>query len=116
MNIITKYAPARLAVYGFYNDSGGLPAALEMFNALLAAHYHPSLTSTTCVNGIYSLTLVELPCNELNTFRTQQLADEQSWGKPLSYFDFAKLNPRVPGRDHSRRLCIYAQCYASHSW
>ena len=96
MNFITKYAPTRLAVYGFYNDSGGLPAALEMFNALLAAHYHPSLTSTTCVNGIYSLTLVELPSNELDTFRTQQLADEQSWGKPLSYFDFAKLNPRVP--------------------
>lgn len=95
MNFITKYAPTRLAVYGFYNDSGGLPAALEMFNALLAAHYHPSLTSTTCVNGIYSLTLVELPFNELDRFRTQQLTDEEAWGKPLTYFEFAKFNPRL---------------------
>ena len=95
MNIITT-APTRLAIYGFYSDNGGVPAAIEMFNALLAAHYHPSLTSTTCVNGIYSRTLVELPCNELDTFRTQQIADEQSWGKPPSYFEFAKLNPRVP--------------------
>ena len=95
MNIITT-APTRLAIYGFYSDNGGVPAAFEMFNALLAAHYHPSLTSTTCVNGIYSRTLVELPCNELDTFRTQQIADEQSWGKPPSYFEFAKLNPRVP--------------------
>ena len=95
MNIITKSNAARLAVYGFYKDNGGLPAALEMYTALLAAHYHPSLTAATSVNGIYSLTLVELPCNEVDTFRTQQLGDEQSWGKPLSYFDFAKLNPGV---------------------
>ena len=96
MNIIKKHVPHRLAVYGFHNDNGGLPAALTIFTALLAANYHPSLTSTTCINGIYSLTLVELPSNELDTFRAQQLADEQSWGKPLSYFDFAKFNPRVP--------------------
>ena len=92
----TKYAPARLAVYSFQKDDGGLPAAHEMFLQLLAARYHPSLTSTTTVNGIYALTLVELPINELEAFRTQQLADEQRWGKPLSYFDFAKLNPRLP--------------------
>jgi hypothetical protein len=95
MNIITKYSPVRLAVYGFYNDNGGLPDALKMFTALLAANYHPSLTSTTCVNGIYSLTLVELPSNELERFRTQQLADEESWGTPLTYFEFAKFNPRL---------------------
>ena len=92
----TKYAPARLAVYSFQKDDGGLPAAQDMFLQLLAARYHPSLTSTTTVNGIYALTLVELPTNELEAFRTQQLADEQRWGKPLSYFDFAKLNPRLP--------------------
>lgn len=95
MNIITKYSPVRLAVYGFYKDNGGLPVALKMFTALLAANYHPSLTSTTSVNGIYSLTLVELPFNELDRFRTQQLADEESWGKPLTYFEFAKFNPRL---------------------
>jgi hypothetical protein len=95
MTIITT-APTRLAIYGFYSDNGGVPAAVEVFKALLAAHYHPSLTSTTSVNGIYSLTLVELPSNELDTFRTQQIADERSWGKPPSYFEFAKLNPRVP--------------------
>jgi hypothetical protein len=67
-----------------------------MFTALLAAHYHPSLTSTTCVNGIYSLTLVELPSNELDSFRTKQLADEECWGKPLTYFEFARFNPRLP--------------------
>ena len=118
MNIITKTAPTRLAIYGFYNDNGGLPAALEMFTALLAAHYHPSLTSTTCVNGIYSLTLVELPCNELDTFRTQQIADEQSWGKPLSYFDFAKLNPRVPveitADDYAYMLGVLPPIHAKH--
>jgi hypothetical protein len=85
-----------LAVYSFQKDDGGLPAAHEMFLQLLAARYHPSLTSTTSVNGIYALILVELPSNELETFRTQQLADEQRWGKPLSYFEFAKLNPRLP--------------------
>jgi len=73
MNIIKKHVPHRLAVYGFHNDNGGLPAALTIFTALLGANYHPSLTSTTCVNGIYSLTLVELPSNELDTFRAQQL-------------------------------------------
>jgi hypothetical protein len=118
MNIMTKTAPARLAIYGFYNDNGGLPAALEMFTALLAAHYHPSLTSTTCVNGIYSLTLVELPCNEIDTFRTQQLADEQSWGKPLSYFDFAKLNPRVPveitADDYAYMLGVLPPIHGKH--
>ncbi len=118
MNIITKYAPSRLAVYGFYNDSGGLPAALELFTALLAANYHPSLTSTTCVNGIYSLTLVELPFNELDTFRTQQLADEQSWGKPLSYFDFAKLNPRVTveitADDYAYMLSVLPPIHGRH--
>jgi hypothetical protein len=92
----TKYTPARLAVYSFQKDDGGLPAAQDMFLQLLAASYHPSLASTTTVNGIYALTLVELPTNELGAFRTQQLADEQRWGKPLSYFDFAKLNPRLP--------------------
>ena len=118
MNIITKTAPTRLAIYGFYNDNGGVPAALEMFTALLAAHYHPSLTSTTCVNGIYSLTLVELPCNELDTFRTQQIADEQSWGKPLSYFDFAKLNPRVPveitADDYAYMLGVLPPIHGKH--
>lgn len=100
MNTITKYiqkyAPARLAVYSFQKDDGGLPAAHEIFLQLLAARYHPSLTSTTSVNGIYALILVELPTNALEAFRTQQLADEQRWGKPLTYFEFAKLNPRLP--------------------
>lgn len=118
MNIITKTAPTRLAIYGFYNDNGGVPAALEMFTALLAAHYHPSLTSTTSVNGIYSLTLVELPCNELDTFRTQQIADEQSWGKPLNYFDFAKLNPRAPveitADDYAYMLGVLPPIYGKH--
>jgi len=118
MNIITKHAPTRLAVYGFYNDNGGLVAALEMFRALLAAHYHPSLTSTTCVNGIYSLTLIELPCNEVDIFRTQQLTDEQSWGKPLSYFDFAKLNPRVPieitADDYAYMLGVLPPTHGEH--
>jgi len=106
----TKYAPARLAVYSFQQDDGGLPAAHEMFLQLLAARYHPSLTSTTTVNGIYALTLVELPTNELEAFRTQQRADEQRWGKPLSYFDFAKLNPRLPveitADDHAYMLGV----------
>jgi len=96
MNLITKYMPTRLAIYGFYRDNGGLAAAQEMFALLVAHNYHPSLTATTCVNGIYSLTLIELPFNELDTFRTQQFADEETWGKPLTYFEFAKFNPRFP--------------------
>lgn len=96
MNTLKKYAPARLAVYAFQKDNGGLLAAQEMFIQLLAASYHPSLTATTSPSGIQTVTIIELPANELEAFRTQQFADEQRWGKPLTYFEFAKLNRRLP--------------------
>jgi hypothetical protein len=95
MNIISKYTPARLAIRSFSKDDGGLVAAQELFILLLAAGYHPGLCATTSVNGLQSITLVELPVLELEAFRAQQVANEPRWGTPLSYFELAKLNRRV---------------------
>jgi hypothetical protein len=118
MNTIRKYAPTRLAVYSFQKENGGLLAAQEMFIQLLAASYHPSLTATTSVSGIQTVTLIELPANELEAFRSQQFADEQRWGKPLTYFEFAKLNRRlaveITAEDYEYMLCVMPPIYGKN--
>lgn len=118
MNTTRKYAPTRLAIRSFSKHNGALLAAQELFIQLLAAGYHPSLTTTTSTSGIQTITLIELPVLELEAFRSQQLTDEQRWGKPPSYFDLAKLNPRVPFEitedDYNYMLCVLPPLRRQH--
>jgi hypothetical protein len=118
MNTIRKYALTRLAIYSFSKDNGGLLAAQALFIQLLDAGYHPGLITTKSVNGLQTITLIELPILELEDFRTQQLANEQRWGKPPSYFELAKLNHPLPieitEEDYNYMLGVLPPLYQKH--
>lgn len=91
MSINTK-TPDRLAIYEFLQVNGGLQSAQAVFVQLLAAGYHPSLTATKNRDEGESISLIELPLPEIEAFQIQQRVDQQRWGKPLTYFEFARLN------------------------
>jgi hypothetical protein len=121
MNNIFSFPRTRLAIYELQTDNGAPATAQERFTQLLTAGYHPRLTETTSFDdnngGIQSITLVELPTNEVEAFQSQQLADEQRWGKPLTYFEFAKLNPQTPIKitydDYQYMLCVLPPVYGN---
>lgn len=95
MSINTE-TPDRLAIYKFLQVNGGLQSARAAFVQLLAAGYHPSLTATKNSDEGESITLIQLPFPEIEAFQIQQRVDQQRWGKPLTYFEFARLNRGTP--------------------